>query len=405
MALKKRGKTWHCHFVVNGQRIRQSLETKDWREAQAKEKELIAQVSEGKVHRASISPARQSFAQAADEYETGRKTVTSKKTRKKLSAATLEKEKFMLIPLRLYFKQQPLKNITAERIKAYLLWRESPQEVKVGKDTRVLSAVGPATQNAELGVLRRILKAAKLWARVSDEITPLEEPETIGRALTDDEQRRLLRTASMKPEWETAYLAAVIALSTTRRAGDLKPLRWSHIDLFDRTVTIWKSKTKAGEKTIPLTPRACAAFARLRERAESFGPVEPSHYVFASHGSRQVFDGNTITGAALIGFDPTKPVKCWRTAWRKLTKQAGLPGFRFHDLRHTAITILAESGVSDSTIKAIAGHVSNRMLERYSHIRMEAKRKAVEVLQNGAGMGGYDTNHDTNPAPVTARPV
>src|ERR1035441_909207 len=50
MALKKRGKTWHCHFVVNGQRLRQSLNTKDWREAQAKEKELIAQASEGKVH-------------------------------------------------------------------------------------------------------------------------------------------------------------------------------------------------------------------------------------------------------------------------------------------------------------------------------------------------------------------
>jgi len=42
MALFKRNKTWHCHFVVNGQRFRQSLGTKDWREAQAKEKELIA---------------------------------------------------------------------------------------------------------------------------------------------------------------------------------------------------------------------------------------------------------------------------------------------------------------------------------------------------------------------------
>jgi hypothetical protein len=35
MALAKRGKTWHCHFVVNGQRFRQSLGTKDWREAQS----------------------------------------------------------------------------------------------------------------------------------------------------------------------------------------------------------------------------------------------------------------------------------------------------------------------------------------------------------------------------------
>ena len=53
---------------------------------------------------------------------------------------------------------------------------------------------------------------------------------------------------------------------------------------------------------------------------------------------------------------------------------------RIHDLRHTAITKLAESGASDSTIMALAGHLSRAMLERYSHIRMNAKRQAVEAL-------------------------
>jgi len=57
MALTKRGKTWHCHFVVNGQRFRQSLQTTDWREAQAKEKELIAAASEGKLHQTSTTLA------------------------------------------------------------------------------------------------------------------------------------------------------------------------------------------------------------------------------------------------------------------------------------------------------------------------------------------------------------
>src|SRR5215475_4587897 len=53
---------------------------------------------------------------------------------------------------------------------------------------------------------------------------------------------------------------------------------------------------------------------------------------------------------------------------------------RFHDLRHTAITKLAEQGVPDSTMKALAGHVHDKMLERYSHIRMAAKREAVAAL-------------------------
>src|SRR5579871_5974818 len=49
MALTKRGKTWHTHFFVDGVRYRQSLGTTDWREAQAREKALIAQALQGKL--------------------------------------------------------------------------------------------------------------------------------------------------------------------------------------------------------------------------------------------------------------------------------------------------------------------------------------------------------------------
>ena len=54
--------------------------------------------------------------------------------------------------------------------------------------------------------------------------------------------------------------------------------------------------------------------------------------------------------------DPTRPTKGWRTAWEKSRKQAGVK-VRFHDLRVTCITKLAEGQASDGTIKAIAGHV------------------------------------------------
>ena len=57
-----------------------------------------------------------------------------------------------------------------------------------------------------------------------------------------------------------------------------------------------------------------------------------------------------------------------------------LAGLRFHDLRHCAITKLAESQASDQTIMSIAGHVSREMLEHYSHIRMAAKRAALDAI-------------------------
>jgi integrase len=309
-----------------------------------------------------------------------------------LATASQAKEKQLLVQLRAYFREEPLKAITAKRITEYRAWRAE-------------QGVGPATLNAELGILRRILKRAKLWARVADDIRPLKEPSTIGRALTEDDKQRLLKTAVMRPEWETAFLAAILCLNTTARGCELKGLQWSDVDLFERTVTVRKSKTEAGIRAIPLTDVACSALARLRTRAESFGKVEPAHYVFAAYGTRMTFNDTQIVGSKMVGFAPTKHVNSWRSAWRTLTKKAGLPGFRFHDLRHCAITSLAESGASDSTIMAIAGHVSRRMLERYSHVRMEAKREAVECLSKSSKMGGYDTNRDTKSAEPVAKPM
>ena len=93
-------------------------------------------------------------------------------------------------------------------------------------------------------------------------------------------------------------------------------------------------------------------------------------------------------------FDPTRPIRKWDTAWRALRTAAGLPGLRFHDLRHTLITELAEMGVPDHVIESITGHLSRRMLEHYSRIRLEAKRQALEALDAGRS-GERDAAEDT----------
>jgi hypothetical protein len=53
---------------------------------------------------------------------------------------------------------------------------------------------------------------------------------------------------------------------------------------------------------------------------------------------------------------------------------------RWHDNRHTLVTELAESGAGDVVIMSIDGHVSRAMLSRYSHVRMEAKRRALDEI-------------------------
>ena len=118
--------------------------------------------------RTTTALARLPFIQAADEYTSARKL--------ELATASQAKEKQLLVQLRAYFKQGLLRAITVKRITDYRTWRAEQE-------------VGPARLNAELGILRRILKRAKLWARVADDIKPLKEPSTIGRALTEEDKR------------------------------------------------------------------------------------------------------------------------------------------------------------------------------------------------------------------------
>jgi integrase len=253
---------------------------------------------------------------------------------------------------------------------------------------RKAANVANKTINLELGVLRSIMKRARLWHHFSDEIRPLPVHTQIGRAMTMDEKLRLAKTATMKPEWQNARLAMVLALNTTMRACEIKALRWYDLDFLAGTVTIRRSKTEAGQRVIPLNEDALGAMRELYGRASTIGGTQPGHYVFPACESGR--------------FDSTTPQKSWRSAWRSLRKAAGIAALRFHDLRHHAITELAESQASDATIMAIAGHVSRQMLEHYSHVRLDLKRKALDGLatrrSNPEGRPtGYDTNYDTMP--------
>jgi integrase len=75
-----------------------------------------------------------------------------------------------------------------------------------------------------------------------------------------------------------------------------------------------------------------------------------------------------------------QPIGEWKKAWLLACRDAGVR-YRWHDCRHSFISRLAENPqISEETIRSLAGHVSKRMLERYSHIRPQAKRDAIAML-------------------------
>lgn len=376
---------WHLDVTIHGVRYREALNTTDKRQAKELEKNRIAEIKQGKnASKTGREFARKPFHEAVKVYLEEREPHVSERT------TQFETER--LGPLVKHFGEKPLLRFKAEDVSGY-------------QKARLDAGISGRTVNMETGVLRRMLKRAKVWNAISEDVKALPEQQgAVAKVLPPDLKRKLFEAAASRPEWMVAHCAAVLAVSTTCRGVEIKNLRWQDVDLFNRVATIRRSKTAAGHRTIPLNGDAMAALARLLERAQALGSSEPEHYVFPACEERII--------------DPSRPQKSWRTAWRKLVREtarrvgreaahqalesgkglrgaiaawkraaAPIRGLRFHDLRHQAITEMAEAGASDATLMAVAGHMSRRMLEHYSHVRMAAKRSALEKLESGL-MGG-----------------
>jgi integrase len=262
-------------------------------------------------------------------------------------------------PLAAFFGARPLRKIAAEHIAQYQTSRAD-----VGR--------APKTINGEIAVLRQLLKAAKLWYRFREDYVavPNTKPPA-GRALTEEEQRRLFDVASRTPRWVYAYTAGILAFYCGLRACEIKALRWKDVDLKHGLIEIRRSKTPAGWRTPTLNRVCLTVLSDLWARAAELDFTAPDHCVFPRHARNHKLD-------------PTRPVTSWRTAWRAMLKAAGLTGVTFHHGRHTAITTLAERGLPDWVIRAQVGHVAPEMMKTYSHITRKALNQAAAALEPAA---------------------
>jgi len=191
----------------------------------------------------------------------------------------------------------------------------------------------------------------------------LEERKDVGRALSSEEQTALLRGLEHRSSPHIKTLLPVLLL-TGMRAGEGLALAWGRVDFTAKALTVGRAKTERGRgRVIPtnddLMPLLVAHRAWF---VEHFGEPKADHYLFPF--------GKPVPS------DPTRHATDVTWGWDQLRAETGVR-CRLHDLRHTFATRLAENGVSESTMLALMGHMSRAMLERYSHIRIAAKRAAV----------------------------
>lgn len=355
--LHKRRSYWYYSLTINGKRRFFSTRTTSYQKARKMRNEAIQQQGEGRL---PTDLAKQPFERLASDWLAGREGIVAPQT------VRIDRER--LKPLLEAFRGRRACTISGSDIHGYQVARSK--------------VVSNRTVNLETKVARMILRHARVWSRISDDFRSLPESRGgPGRALTPEEEKRLFDTACSNPLWSAAYLAGVAAANTTMRGCELKGLRLGDVDLEKGCVYIRRAATKtdSGARPIPLNPTSAWAFGRLIERAQLLGARESGHFLFPAFLHRKTRELEEVRA---LGYDPAQQQKTWRTAWRTLTRVAGLKGLRFHDLRHHAITRLAEAGVPEQTLMAIAGHVSREMLEHYSHIRMQAKREAVAVIES-----------------------
>ena len=229
-------------------------------------------------------------------------------------------------------------------------------------------SAGPNRIRKELQVVVRVLRDARLWGQEEEEallrLRPVE-PEAV-RALTIEEQHRFLHAASSREAFRLIYHYARVALQTTASTNELRTLRLCDVLLDDRVIQIPPAggKNKYRVRSIPLvTEDAVWAMEGLLERARALGASRPTDYVFPLR-------------TAPNRWDPSQPMSesGLKKQWHAVRRAAELPALRLYDLRHTGITRMAEAGVPLAVTMTFAGHMTQRMQQRYTAICMASQR-------------------------------
>jgi integrase len=350
MSVFKNGRFYHYEFKLDGRRHRGSTGTANKQQAiqeERRQRERLEKGYEQIIEEEAREQQRKTIQLAADEFLDDYRT-------KHRSATYAE------------YALGHVKSLLGDRLVVEI----TPKVVKGYQTARLREKAGPKTINDEVQLLIRLCGEQGALIRATlrrDKALKLPLPPSPGHPYSAEEKARMLEEAQ-KLRTPQMHAALALDLNTGLRDKELREIRWEQIDLVHKkALTVGKSKTDAGTgRMIPLNETAIAALeAHAAWYTRRFGQCRPEWFVFAF--------------GTPLPKDPTRPITSFKTAWIKVRQKAGVKG-RWHDNRHTLVTELAESGAGDEVIMSIAGHVSRAMLSRYSHVRMEAKRRALDEI-------------------------
>ena len=231
-------------------------------------------------------------------------------------------------------------------------------------------------------VLRAALQHALRWQLIphnpADAVTPPRPENREMRALVPEEVLHLLS------ECDDQQSRAIIhtAVTTGLRLGELLGLRWRDIDFENDTaaiqraaqylpatgVTLRQPKTARGRRTIALSEETIRSLREYRtrqvERRLALGPAYS--------------DVDLVFPAPDGAVQPPYRVS---QAFQRLVARAGIGPLRFHDLRHTAATLMLRAGIPTKIVSTRLGHATASLtLDTYSHVTPDMQREAASAI-------------------------
>ena len=230
----------------------------------------------------------------------------------------------------------PLDAITGDQASKYARHRQ-----EVAKNSIV-------TVNGDLRTLRRVLKVAMDWGRLTNapSIHELPQPRGRDRVLGFKEEAQYLAHAS-----DNLRDATILAVDTGLRPNsELFPLSWIDVDLTTRTespngvIHVRQGKTENAQRTVPLTPRAAEVLKRRKREAEA--KLKKSAFVFPGAGN----SGHVIS---------------FQHPHEDAIEDAKLEPFEFYCWRHTFGTRAAQSGMDRFSLARLMGHSSPAVAAKY----------------------------------------
>lgn len=252
-----------------------------------------------------------------------------------------------------YFKNVNLRTLTQHDFERF-------------RASRIKKGNSKSTVNRYLQLMGKMFNLAieegYLEENPARKVKPFSEKDTLKeRILTEKEEEKLMENCS-----DTLKPIIAVALNTGMRRAEILGLKWENVDFQAKRIRV--EKTKNG---------------RVR-----FIPINDDLF-------KQILNLKSENGqSAFVFFNPAtkKPFLDMKTPFKRACRISGIEGLRFHDLRHTFATRLAEKGIIMRDIRDLLGHFSVTVTERYAHSNDEQMRKAVDVLNKKSDKTGQDSD-------------